>query len=182
MIHNTLHLVGQGRQFLQRLPAKYEIRGEKFVAVVLLAFAFLFGTESIFVAISALLNGDFANTFMGTQHMVFAPVAILFLVWGINQFFIRGELLVDNLRVRCTYRNLRGKHTWREEIKAYRGIQKKLDHGASRETTIQRYYCIWLRHGKRSRSIRLYKASTNARWDEQAEFYSKLFDLPLIEK
>ena len=178
MIHNTLVLVGQGSQRLSSLPATYEVHGNKWVGVILIIFGILFGTESVYVAIVSSLNGTFMNEFMGTKHLAFAPMAILFLAWGMNQFFISGELVIDRIHAVCKYKNLLGSHTWSDKISDYKGIQKRRETGDDSGSGQTLFYTIWLVNNKGKKSLKLYESTGSADWDEHMIRYQEMFGLP----
>jgi hypothetical protein len=176
MRHYVLTLLNHEYQNVDVLPARYRIEGDKFVAWALIIFGTVFGAESIFIAISSAADGTLANSVLGTKHIVFGPMGVLFLIWGVNQFFIKGELVIDRLSVTCKYKRLFGKREWSEPLSNYR-IRKKVGSKKDTGTGSELLYCIWLWHDKRSRRVKIYQASTSTEWEEKADFYARLFRL-----
>jgi len=176
MRHYVLNLLNHEYQNVEVLPAKYSIDGDTFVAWALIIFGTVFGVESIYVAIRSAVDGTLSDNVLGTKHMALGPIGALFVIWGVNQFFIKGELVIDRLSVSCKYKRLFGKREWSEPLSNYR-IRKKV--GSQKETGVssQLLYCIWLWHDRRSRRIKIYQASTSTRWEERADFYARLFRL-----
>lgn len=176
MRHYTLFLLNHEYQHIESLPAKYRITGSKFVAWTLIIFGFVFGLESIFVAISAAVDGTLQETILGTKHIVLGPIGALFFVWGLNQFFIEGALVIDRFSVSCSYKRLFGHREWTEPLSNYR-IRKRVETSKETETGSQLLYCIWLWHDRRSRRVKVYHAGSSTHWEEQADFYARLFRL-----
>lgn len=176
MRHYVLTLLNHEYQNIEHLPAKYNVGGDKFVAWALIVFGIMFGLESIVVAIRSAVDGALLETVAGSKHIVFGPMGVLFFAWGINQFFIKGKLVIDRFSVSCSYKNLLGRHEWSETLSNYR-IRKKV--GGERATmgASSLRYCIWLWHDRRSRRVKIYEASSNTEWEERADFYSQLFRL-----
>ncbi len=177
MRHYVLTLLDHEYQNIEVLPARYSLDGDRFVAWALIIFGIVFGAESIFVAFRSAADGTLADNVLGTKHVVFGPMGALFLVWGVNQFFIKGELVIDRLSVSCKYKRLFGKCEWSESLSDNR-IRKKVttqrDTGVGSELS----YCIWLWHDRRSRRVKIYQSSSSStEWEERADFYSQLFRL-----
>lgn len=143
MRHYVLTLPNHEYQNVEVLPARYSIDGDIFVAWVLIIFGIVFGTESIFIAIRSAADGTLSDNILGTKHIVLGPIGALFLIWGVNQFFIKGELVIDRLSVACKYKRLCGKREWSEPLSNYR-IRKRI--GTEKDTGVgsQLLYCIWL--------------------------------------
>lgn len=182
MIHNSLKLVGQENQNLEKLPGHYIIKGNRAVGITLIVFSIIFGAESIYHVINTIFENSQNIQKLEIKHIVFAQVGVIFLLWGINQFVINGKLLVEKDKVTCNYKNLLGRHSWSENISSYRGVSKKIEKGQSNSVgSRQLYYAIWLVNRKRNRSIKLYRAWSNKEWEQQLQRYSELFNLPVLE-
>lgn len=176
MRHYILTLLGHEYQNIEVLPAKYRISGDKFVAWTLIIFGIVLGAESIYVVLRSVADGMLPINVLGTKHMVLAPIGALFLVWGVNQFFIKGELVIDRLSVSCKYKRLIGGREWSETLSNYQ-IRKKVTTWKDTGVASQLQYCIWLWHDRPSRRVKIYQAATPTKWEERAEFYSRLFRL-----
>ncbi len=175
MRHYFLHLLNHEYQNIERLPARYEITGSTFVAWVLIVFGVIFGAESIFLTVESVLAGTFPDSILGTQHIILGPIGALFLVWGFNQFFIEGELVINQLTVSCAYKKMLGKLEWSELLSSYQ-IRKRIGKRGN-----QLLYCIWLWHDKSSRRVKIYQSWSSLHWEEQADFYAQLFRLQRTE-
>ena len=176
MRHYVLTLLNHDNQNIEVLPAKYGVDGDRFVAWALIIFGIVFGAESIFVAVRSAADGTLSANVLGTKHMVLGPIGTLFMVWGVNQFFIKGELVIDRFTVSCKYKRLIGRVEWSESLSNYL-IRKKVTTERDTGTGSDRLYCIWLWHNRRSRRVMIYRASSSSEWEEKAEFYSRLFRL-----
>ena len=174
MRHYVLTLLNHEYQNIEVLPAKYSVDGDKFVAWALIIFGIVFGAESIFVAFRSAADGTLSVSVLGTKHMVLGPMGVLFLIWGLNQFFIKGELVIDRSSVSCEYKRMIGKREWSEPLSSYR-IRKKVTTRRDTGVSSQLLYCIWLWHDRRSRRVKIYQAWSSTKWEEQADFYSRLF-------
>lgn len=175
MRHYTLILLDHEYQNIESLPAKYKITGSKFVAWALIIFGIAFGAESIVVGIESALDGRLLETISGTKHAVLGPIGALFFIWGVNQFFIKGQLIIDRFFVQCSYKSMFGKREWSESLSNYR-IRKRV---GTRKATLgdELLYCIWLWHDRRSRRVKIYQAGSSTEWEERADFYARLFRL-----
>jgi hypothetical protein len=99
----------------------------------------------------------------------------LFLVWGANQFFIKGELVIDQLTVSCSYAKMLGTRQWTEWLSNYQ-IRKRVGKRGN-----QLLYRIWLWHDKLRRRIKIYQAWSLSDREERADFYAQLFRLQRTE-
>lgn len=181
MIHNSLILTGQTNQNLQELPGNYAVKGNRIIGAILMIFAVVFGAEPIYVLIGTILDTRQGFQHIDLKHLALAPVGIIFLGWGLNQFYIDGTLIIDRDKVTCDYRNLLGRHYWCDKITAYSGVRKKIEKGQANVVgSRQLYYAIWLVNRKPARSIRLYRAWSNQDWDKQLQWYAKLFNRPVL--
>jgi hypothetical protein len=177
--HYTLSLLNQGGENLQFLPAAYQVQGNPWAAIALIVFAVIFGTESVYEVLRVIGDPSLRVSDLLPKHWIFAPIGVLFLVWGLNQFFIGGRLVIDNGYIKCTYKRLLGEKTWMEPLSAYKGVRKKLE-TEEEGTGVYSLYTVWLVHKEKDKSIKVYAAWSDDEWDEMHARYSELLTVPKL--
>lgn len=175
MVHYSLTLLHQKRQNLLSLPAEYKVHGSRFAGIGLIVFSVLFGAEFLLHAALALVRHDM--NIVREQDWIFGTISILFFFWGINQFFIKGKLVIADGKVTCAYESLFGGDKWTEPLSDYKGVKKKTDSDLSGNAD-QIIYTIWLVHRQRKKSLKIYTSWSDERWNEELDWYSGMLKIP----
>jgi hypothetical protein len=175
----SISLKGQIGDNLRSLPADYHIHGSRFVAWSLILFAVVFGLESIFVTINALIRHELFT--LNALDMIWAAFGVTFFVIGLNQFFIRGNLVISNTTVSCEYQSIFGKRKWQEPLNRYKGLARKKEVNRASGAFSQIMYTIWLTHDRRSRSLKIYRAWSDEGLEEELLRYQAMFRLSEIK-
>ena len=171
MVHYSLTLRGKGPN-LRRLPSTYRIHGSRYFGIFGIVSAVVLGGQAL-LHLMFVIKGDPRYPFT-TQDWILGPIAVLFLMWGINQFKIRGELKIAQHEVTCKYVSMFGGDNWSEPLSAYRGIKKIFETDSTSGAFGQDSYAIRLIHSTGKKSFTIYTASMRDHLDTDFDNYARL--------
>jgi hypothetical protein len=171
VVHYSLTLRGKGPN-LRKLPSTYRIHGSRYFGIFGIVSAVVLGGQAL-LHFMFVIKGDPRYPFT-TQDWIFGPMAVLFLLWGINQFKIRGELKITQHEVTCEYVSMFGGDNWSEPLRAYRGIKKIFETDSTSGAFGQDSYAIRLVHSTGKKSFTIYTASTRDHLDTDFDNYARL--------
>ncbi|MCP4213247.1 MAG: hypothetical protein GY765_01265 [bacterium] len=164
----------------KELPAKLVYKDTRIFGALALFFGSGFVLMPLFYFVKAFMTSAPIGEALPALGMavVFLPLAII----GANLLFKKKELIIDSTRISKNISTLFRKEKWEEDVSNYLGLMLHTDVQITGERSSRMIYVLEMFHEDENKIIRLYKnfqyKEVSAKWKS----YSRIFNLPLLER
>lgn len=179
MFFSARRLSGEWGIDLNRLPVTAVLRDGRVYAILIMAFAVVWGGFPFWMLLANL--GAIAAS-PGLLFLVLFPLCGLGLfAYGFWGYHRAREVTIDRERVTVTERRFRGSRTWSEPLSAYRGIlfeSRRVRRGRRTSTA----HVVELYHDNPERRVVIHMAGDEARARAAWERACQALNLPALKK
>lgn len=166
---------------VSRLPAERELRGVRSLGVFLMLFSLVWGGVPAATLILALAKNGFSPAMM--PALVFPVVGIgLFLV-GVNQFFLRGRVRIEEAAVLFERRSLFKRVEWTEPLARYAGLLYRTEyHSGGKNRPSYTLHIVELHHPEKARRVAICQSKSPEGMRQAWENSCRALKMPALEE
>ncbi len=164
-----------------KLPLKHQIKGSRGLGIFLIIFSSFWGGMPTFFLIQSIREGKFNPGIL--IALIFTIIGIGLFLFGLNQFFTKGQLSITSDKVTLSRSSLFGREEWREFLQGYEGILYRSEyHSGSKNSPSYTLYILEMQHKDPKKKVVLYQARLREGIREKWEAYSRALKLSALEK